>query len=140
MSKRFETQKDRDREGRAMRTIANRYDWKYKKLGPHDVDFYIPAIGYLEVKGRNRNIEDAFPLPLAERKYKHLMSKPLNSIIVWSCFNGLIYADLSKITFTKRKGGRKPRNGSSNDVEMMYYIERQPALKYIKDATLTKQW
>ena len=137
---RFERPQDIERENKAMRAIANRYDWQYKKLGPHDVDFYIQDIGYLEVKGRNRGIKNAFPLPLAERKYKKLIEKPLNSIIVWSCFDGLIYADLSKLTFTKRTGGRTPRNGSTNDIEMMYYIDRQPALKYIKGATLTKEW
>ena len=137
---RFETQKDIDRENKAMRAIASKYGWEYQKLGANDIDFYIRDIGYLEVKGRNRGLKNAFPLPLAERKYKKLMEKPLNSIIVWSCFNGLIYADLSKVTFTKRTGGRTPRNGSSNDIEMMYYIDKQPALKYIKDATLTKQW
>ena len=31
---RFERQQDIDRENKAMRTIANRYDWQYKKLGP----------------------------------------------------------------------------------------------------------
>ena len=137
---RFETQKDIDRENKAMRAIAAKYGWKYQKLGANDIDFYIRDIGYLEVKGRNRGLKNAFPLPLAERKYKKLMDKPLNSIIVWSCFDGLIYADLSKITFTKRTGGRTPRNGSSNDVEMMYYIDEQPALRYIKGATLTKEW
>jgi len=136
---RFETQKDVDRENKAMRTIANRYGWEYQKLGAHDVDFYIRDVGYLEVKGRNRYIGDAFPLPLAERKYKKLMDKPLNSIIVWSCFDGLVYADLSKITFTKRTGGRTPRNGSSNDIEMMYYIDEQPNLRYSFDV-LTKPW
>lgn len=137
---RFETQKDIDRENKAMRAIASKHGWEYQKLGANDIDFYIKDIGYLEVKGRNRGLKNAFPLPLAERKYNKLMDKPLNSIIVWSCFDGLIYADLSKITFTKRRGGRTPRNGSSNDIEMMYYIDEQPALRYIKGATLTKEW
>ena len=137
---RFERPSDIERENKAMQTIASQYNWQYKKLGPYDVDFYIKGIGYLEVKGRNRNIEDAFPLPLARRKYDKLMEKPLNKIIVWSCFNGLIYADLTKLTYTERTGGRTPRNGSTNDIESMYYIDKQPALKYIKGATLTKQW
>ena len=137
---RFETQRDIDRENKAMRAMASKYDWEYQKLGAHDVDFYVKDVGYLEVKGRNRGIKNAFPLPLAERKYKKLIEKPMNSIIVWSCFDGLIYADLSKLTFTKRIGGRTPRNGSSNDVEMMYYINEQPSLRYIRGATLTKEW
>jgi hypothetical protein len=137
---RFERPSDIERENKAMRTIASRYNWQYKKLGPYDVDFYIKGIGYLEVKGRNRYIDDAFPLPLARRKYDKLMEKPLNKIIVWSCFNGLIYADLTKLTFTERTGGRTPRNGSTNDIESMLYIEEQPSLKYIRGATLTKEW
>ena len=128
---RFETKHDIDRETKAMEKLAFHYGWKWEKLGLHDLDFFINNIGYLEAKGRNRNIEEAFPLPLAERKYKKLIEKPPNSIIVWSCFDGLIYADIRKITFTKRIGGRMPRLGSSNDIEMMYYIDRQPALNYI---------
>ena len=60
---RFERQQDVERENKAMRTIAAKYNWQYKKLGRHDVDFYIQDIGYLEVKGRNRGIKNAFPLP-----------------------------------------------------------------------------
>ena len=128
---RFERPADIERENKAMRTIASQYNWQYKKLGAYDVDFYIKGIGYLEVKGRNRNIDDAFPLPLARRKYDKLMEKPLNKIIVWSCFNGLIYADLTKLTFTERTGGRTPRNGSTNDIESMLYIPQQECLTYI---------
>ena len=128
---RFERPSDIARENKAMQTIASQYNWQYKKLGPYDVDFYIKGIGYLEVKGRNRNIEDAFPLPLARRKYDKLMEKPLNKIIVWSCFNGLIYADLTKLTYTERRGGRTPRNGSTNDIESMLYIPQQECMTYI---------
>ena len=128
---RFERPADIERENKAMQTIASQYNWQYKKLGPYDVDFYIKGIGYLEVKGRNRYIDDAFPLPLARRKYDKLMEKPLNKIIVWSCFNGLIYADLTKLTFTERTGGRTPRNGSTNDIESMLYIPQQECLTYI---------
>ena len=128
---RFERPSDIERENKAMQTIASQYNWQYKKLGPYDVDFYIKGIGYLEVKGRNRNIEDAFPLPLARRKYDKLMDKSLNKIIVWSCFNGLIYADLTKLTYTERTGGRTPRNGSTNDIESMLYIPQQECMTYI---------
>ena len=128
---RFERPADIERENKAMQTIASQYNWQYKKLGDYDVDFYIKGIGYLEVKGRNRNIEDAFPLPLARRKYDKLMEKPLNKIIVWSCFNGLIYADLTKLTYTERTGGRTPRNGSTNDIESMLYIPQQECMTYI---------
>lgn len=129
---RFERQKDIDREREAVNLLAEKYDWHFQKLGRHDVDFYIENIGYLEVKGRNRLIRDAFPLPLAERKYKKLIEKPLNSIIVWSCYDGLIYADLSKITYEKRWGGRTPRKGSYNDKEMMYYVPNQQELSFLK--------
>tara|TARA_R110000744_G_scaffold37582_3_gene86022 strand:- start:2855 stop:3265 length:411 start_codon:yes stop_codon:yes gene_type:complete len=128
---RFEKPADIARELKAMQTLADLYGWSFKKLGEYDVDFYITGVGYLEVKGRLRNMADAFPLPLAERKYKKLIEKPLNSIIVWGCLDGLIYADLSKITFTKRYGGRTPRNGSSNDQELMYFVSEQDALVYV---------
>ena len=129
---RFERQKDIDREREAVNLLAEKYDWHFQKLGRHDVDFYIETVGYLEVKGRNRLMRDAVPWPLAERKYKKLIEKPLNSIIVWSCYDGLIYADLSKITYEKRWGGRTPRKGSYNDKEMMYYVPNQQELSFLK--------
>jgi len=129
---RFERQKDIDREREAVSVLADKYDWHFQKLGPHDVDFYIEDVGYLEVKGRNRLMRDAFPLPLAERKYNKLIEKPLNSIIVWSCYDGLIYADLSKIVYESRIGGRTPRKGSSNDIEMMYFVPNQQELSFLE--------
>lgn len=137
---RFEKPQDIARENKAIKTLAAMYGWTYKKLGPNDVDFYIEGIGYLEVKGRLRNISEAYPLPLSEAKYKKLSLKPLNSIIVWACLDGLIYADLSKLKYTSRMGGRAPRKGSSNDQEQMYYIGPQPALKTLRNASITKQW
>jgi DNA-binding sugar fermentation-stimulating protein len=69
---RFETPKHIERENKAMELLSKEYGLGYVKLDEWDIDFLITKegkeIAYLEVKGRHRNIEDAFPLPLAVQK------------------------------------------------------------------------
>jgi hypothetical protein len=112
MTKRFETKFDTDRERSAIETLLSGSDWTPEKLGPHDVDFIIrDADGIVrascEVKGRNKNMADAFPLPLAARKAVSLsdMNKGRN-LIVWACYDGIIYADINELQGTRRCGSR----------------------------------
>ena len=138
MSKRFETKFDTDREESAIGALLSGSGWFPEKLGPHDVDFLIrDADGIVrascEVKGRNKNIEDAFPLPLAARKAVSLSDmKKGKNLIVWACYDGIIYGDINELSGTVRTGGRKPREGAANDVEVMLYFKNQKGLKVRK--------
>ena len=77
-------------------------------------------------------MEDAFPLPVANRKLIKLADKELNPIIIWACEDGIIYGRLDEIEGITRWGGRKARYGAANDQEVMCYYSKQPGLKYIK--------
>jgi len=89
-------------------------------------------ISYVEVKGRNKLMADAYPLPVAVFKVSKLMDKRLNPVIIWDCLDGIIYGKVSELEGKVRYGGRTPREGSIDDEELMVYYPKQKGLKYIK--------
>ena len=128
-TKRFETQEDLDREEKAIKLFTIEYGYTYKKLGDYDLDFLIKkkdgtVIGVAEVKGRKRLLKDISDLPLAERKHNKIMKVKGAKIIIWAFEDGITYAQLNRLKGIKRNGGRKPREGSANDIESMYYYDR----------------
>lgn len=131
MSKIFESNNDLKREEKAIKIFCEKFSAKWEKLGKYDVDYKVTInekICYIEVKGRNRNIKEAYPLPLAARKMVKLVDMGKPSIIIWACLDGLIYGKTSNIFAKGIIGGRKPRSGSSNDKEYMLYFEKQKNL------------
>jgi len=137
---RFEKESDIKRELKAIEFFINKYNLDYKKLGEWDIDFSLhkfnenkigKLVGYAEVKGRNKNIADAYPLPLAIRKIHSLTEKTKDPIIIWACYDGIIYAKLKKLKGVIKQGGRKPRKHSVNDIELMAYYENQTDLNII---------
>jgi hypothetical protein len=132
---RFEKESDIKRELKAIEFFINKYNLDYKKLGEWDIDFSLHKnnvlVGYAEVKGRNKNIADAYPLPLAIRKIHSLTEKTKDPVIIWACYDGIIYAKLKKLKGIIKQGGRKPRKHSVNDIELMAYYENQTDLNII---------
>ena len=134
MSTRFETAGDLKREDAAMAIFANKFNLDYVKLGENDVDFQVNLTGrtsYVEVKGRNRNLEDSFPLPLAQRKMVKLADKDGEAVVIWDCYDCIIYGNIKRLEGEAKMGGRKPRKGSSNDLEPMLYFGKQDGLSVI---------
>ena len=122
---RFESKKDLDREVRAIDTFVNSFGGSYEKLGNNDIDFKVydknkNLISYVEVKGRLRSMENAFPLPVAARKLVKLADKRVNPVIIWACEGTIKYS------------GRKLRVGASNDLELMAYYNNNENFKIIK--------
>lgn len=136
----FETQDDLAREQKAINTLASLFGWQYQKLDPHDIDYKIlaeqdgvvSAAGYVEIKGRNKDIKDAYPLPVSASKIVKLYQKRLNPIIAWACNDGVLYAKLDEIVGTIRVGGRPSRPGAVSDKEVMAYFDKQKGIKYVK--------
>ena len=91
---RFETLKDLQNEYEAISVFCDEYDLSCNKLDENDVDFELlkdeKIIGFAEVKGRNKTIEEAYPLPIAVRKLVKLMDKKTNPVIIWKCYDGII--------------------------------------------------
>lgn len=133
----FETEEDRLRENKAIEKFVSLFDGRYEKLGPHDVDFKVydssnNLIAYVEVKGRLSNMSTAYPLQIACRKLVKLADKRLNPVIIWSCDDGIIYGKLKEIKGNAMFSGRTPRDGSTNDQELMVYYQKQKTLKYMR--------
>jgi hypothetical protein len=129
MSKTFETEEDRKREHLAIDLFCKKFLAKWEKLEKYDIDYKITRgdrVCYVEVKGRNRMMANAYPLPVAARKMVKLVDKKKPAIIIWACYDGLIYANIKDLESTGKIGGRfKKREGSSNDQEYMLYFDKQ---------------
>ena len=93
----------------------------------------VTIVGYAEVKGRNKNIADAYPLPLAIRKIHSLTEKTKDPVIIWACYDGIIYAKLKKTkrSYKTRRKKTLELRGSVNDIELMAYYENQTDLNII---------
>lgn len=133
----FESEEDLKREKKAIETFVNVFNGSYKKLDQFDIDFKLldenkKVIGYAEVKGRIKNMSDAYPLPIAIRKISKLVDKRLNPIIIWACEDGIIYGRPDKLKGIIQYGGRPNREGALNDSELMAYYNKQKDLKYIR--------
>lgn len=129
---RFETLKDLQNECEAIAIFCDEYELSCRKLDENDIDFQLikdeRIIGYAEVKGRNKTMQEAYPLPIAVRKLVKLMDKKNNPVIIWKCYDGIIYGKLEKLKGEIRIGGRKPREYSVNDIELMAYFDRSKEL------------
>lgn len=133
---RFESNADLSREKRAIETFVRMFGGSYKKLDPNDVDYRVydkddKLISFVEVKGRLRPYEKAYPLPVAARKLVKLADKRLNPVMIWACDDGIVYSRITSLLGTIRWGGRKPRAGSYNDQELMAYFDKADNFKYI---------
>lgn len=134
---RFEQEADLKREMHAIERFVSLFSGSFEKLGPNDVDFKVfdkdkQLIAYAEVKGRNKTLHDAYPLPIAARKMVKLCDKRLNPVIIWACFDGIIYGKAHRIYGSARWGGRSPRPQSVNDNEFMLYFDKQDEFKYLR--------
>ena len=132
---RFENDKDLIREQNAIEIFCGSMDIAYEKLYMHDVDYKLTKedrVAYAEVKGRNRSVDDAYPLPIAARKVLKLIDKKQAAFIIWDCYDGIIWGKVSDIVGEAKVGGRKPRDGAYNDIEFMIYYDKQKNLITIK--------
>jgi len=137
MSELFEKEEDRTRELKAIKKFVDRFKGSYEKLDPFDIDFRVydkdkNLIAYVEVKGRKKYLANCYPLPISATKVTKLCAKRLNPVIVWACEDGIIYGKVSEIQGVVRWGGRKPREDSYSDEELMLYYPKQKTLKYVK--------
>ena len=133
----FETEQDLKREHKAITTFVNTFGGSFQKLDPHDIDYKVfdkdgVLIAYAEVKGRIRTMYNAYPLPVAARKILKLADKRLTPVMIWACEDGIIYGRVNKLEGNITWGGRAPRKGSYNDLELMVFYDKQKSLKYVR--------
>ncbi len=133
----FETEANLVREKKAIELFVSIFGGSFKKLDPHDIDYKVfdkdnNLIAYAEVKGRVRTIRGAYPLPVSAKKVVKLIDKRLAPVLIWACDDGIIYGKANKLHGDVKWGGRPPRDGASNDNELMVYYDKQKELKYIR--------
>jgi len=134
---RFENAEDISREIKAIRLFVKPFNGKFQKLDDNDIDFKVfdkdnRLISFVEVKGRLKDLRDAFPLPVAVRKLIKLSDKRVNPVIIWSCNDAIVYSLVKDLVGKIKYSGRKPREGSSNDLELMAYFNNDSNFKIIK--------
>jgi|TARA_E500000305_G_C3977567_1_gene215103 hypothetical protein len=141
MSKRFETEADLQREEKAIKLWTKSQPEKcYEKLGRYEVDYRVfsqksNAYAYVEVKGRHKKVDEACPLPIAARKLVKIYDamnrdvEATKAYIIWACEDGIIVGDVEVLIGKSKVWGRPPREGSSNDKEVMVYYDVQKGLK-----------
>jgi hypothetical protein len=132
----FETNTDLEREQKAIQHFVNIFKGSFQKLEQFDIDYKVfdfknNLIAYAEVKGRLRKIKDAYPLPISVLKLVKLSEKKLNPVLIWSCEDGIIYGKINNLEGILKLGGRNPRLGSSHDIELMAYYDKQIELKHL---------
>jgi len=123
----FETEQDLIRERKAIEKFVSIFGGSYQKLAQSDIDYKVfdkdkKLIAYVEVKGKLRNIANAYPLPIECRKLVKLIDKRLNPVVIWACDDGIIYGKVNEI-----RG-----DISYNDAELMAYYNKQKAFKYVR--------
>lgn len=133
----FEKPEDLERERNAIEKFVSLFGGSYQKLDQFDIDFKIfdkdkKLIAYVEVKGRKKDMSNAYPLPISLEKVSKLVGKRLNPVVVWACNDGIIYAQVKDVVGEVKWGGRPPREGSVNDEELMIYYSKQKGFKYVK--------
>ena len=134
---RFENEQDIDRETKAIRLFVKSFNGRFQKLDENDIDFRVydnsgELISYVEVKGRLKDLKDAFPLPVAVRKLIKLSDKRVHPVIIWSCNDAIVYSLVKDLVGKIKYSGRKPRVGASNDLELMAYFNNDSNFKVLK--------
>ena len=80
---------------------------------------------YIEIKCYNGN-HDEYPTTMVSCiKYRKMMEKPLPTYLFIQWKDKLVYINRNEISGEKRVGGRKVREGSSNDQEMMIFVPNE---------------
>ena len=134
----FERQEDLDREEKAIKKFVSLFSGTYKKLTQFDLDFEIFLDGkficFAEVKGRKgRYMDTSYPLPIAVKKLVKIQEKRSNCVLIWSCIDGIVYGKYRRLKGEISFGGMiTPREGSTNDRELMAYYDKQEELKTLK--------
>lgn len=124
----FEREQDLERERLAVEKFVSIFKGSYKKLDQFDVDFKIfdkdrTLIAYAEVRPRNKDMSNAYPLPVSLEKISKLISKRLNPVVVWACADGIIYGKVYDLLGEVKK--------LTADDELMIYYPKQKGLKYL---------
>jgi hypothetical protein len=132
VSKTFETKKDRDYQARAVELLIGDRDLRIVEHPPLAVVDYTLYDGFhpvaaVEVKGvrKVRSISDDHRPLVGVRKLVDAQEFARQArietlVFVWAYSDGIKYCTLQELRGEIYYGGRKPREGSANDLELMF--------------------
>lgn len=133
MSKTFETERDVSFQLKAVQLlIQDRKGIDFQDQGPHaTVDYIVHKehidIAAVEIKGvrKVKSVHDNHSPVVGLRKLVDLQAfarkmRIPNAILVWAYEDGIKYATLNNLKGKVYYGGRPPREGSTNDQELMF--------------------
>ena len=118
---RFETKEDLERE----REIMDRICKDAIKLGDNELDFIIKDKAYVEIKSANckHNTPSFYLVSLIKLTKMQEYSKRLPTYLFIQWTDKLNYINFKDIRGNIEPNGRTPREGSSNDQELMVHVD-----------------
>jgi hypothetical protein len=118
---RFETKEDLERE----REIMDRICKDAIKLGDNELDFIIKDKSYIEIKSANckHNTPSFYLVSLIKLTKLQEYSKRLPTYLFIQWTDKLNYINFKDIRGNLEPNGRTPREGSSNDQELMVHVD-----------------
>ena len=118
---RFETKEDLERE----REIMDRISKDAIKLGDYELDFLIKDKAYIEIKSYNYKHNDLQFIFISLIKLVKMQeySKKLPTYLFIQWTDKLTYINFKDITGHIKTNGRTPREGSTNDQELIVHVD-----------------
>ena len=134
----FENPSNRNRQTEALKLFCKEFDLTFVE----NKDFaYLDAtlrkdtkfIGQAEVKGVHSNYEDKDFVVVSMRKLVDCQKEQIKNkkpvAIIWAFNDCIAYAKLKDLSGEFYFGGRKKREGSTHDIELMLKIDKQKLIK-----------
>ena len=127
----FERKENKQRENETLKTFCKHFELTFAK---HPEYAHIDAVlyskgkitGFAEVKGVHKNIEDKQDVIVAMRKIVRAQKLQVHSgkpvAIIWAFNNALVYERINNLKGIFYYGGRKVREGSVYDQEMLIKV------------------
>ena len=118
---RFETKEDLERE----REIMDRICKDAIKLGDNELDFLIKDKAYIEIKSANckHNTPQFYLISLIKLVKMQEYNKRLPTYLFIQWTDKLTYINFKDITGHIKTNGRTPREGSTNDQELIVHVD-----------------
>lgn len=131
MEVRFETEADLQREREVIEVFAKATNSTYVKLGDNEIDFKMErggkVVAYVEVKTYTADVKDYDTQVIAIKKLTKMQVYDKIAPCFWVMrFAGgeILYIRVKDVAGYTKWGGRKPREGSTNDQELLLYCKK----------------
>lgn len=118
----YENENDLMNEENVIKKIAK--GSPYKKLGEYDIDYEIIGKAFIEIKCYNKRYLDYDNLIISIQKLVKLQQKSriLPTYLFIQYIDCIKFIEVNDIEGYIRRGGRKPREFSTNDIELLLYL------------------